>query len=102
MRGVQCDATKTWGLDQEHSSLLGIVLELRLGYDPASSTLGRATQDRAGAAALLPDGVGAAGEETQVSEWRLAGGGGMWAVGWVAAPTFLCLGPHLVCVLTEP
>lgn len=55
------------------------MLELRLGYDPASSTLGRATQDRAGAAALLPDGVGAAGEETQVSEWRLGGGWGMWA-----------------------
>lgn len=33
----------------------------------------------AGAAALLPDGVGASGEETQVSEWRLGGGWGMWA-----------------------
>lgn len=28
--------------------------------------------------------------------------GGGCGQGWVAAPTFLCLGPHLVCVLTEP
>uniref|UniRef100_A0A8B9XGS8 DNA-directed RNA polymerases I, II, and III subunit RPABC1 n=2 Tax=Laurasiatheria TaxID=314145 RepID=A0A8B9XGS8_BOSMU len=84
-------------------SLLGIVLELRLGCDPASPTLGRATQDRAGRAALLPDGVRAAGEETRVSKWRLGGGvGDVGRAGWQLQPSFLCPGPHLVCVLTEP
>lgn len=78
------------------------MLELRPGRDPASPMLGRATQDRAGAAALLPDGVGAVGEETQVSEWRLGRVGDVGRAGWHLQPSFLSPGPHLVRVLTEP
>lgn len=73
------------------TSLLGIVLSLGWAMtQPPLSTLGRATQDRAGAAALLPDGVGLRERRPRsLNGDSGVGVGDVGRAGWQLQPSFV-------------